>query len=102
MLKKKYRQKEKSTEPKKSSAEKFSEILELPKDAVLDLPKLEMIGNREVLIENYKGILEYSDSVIKINASRFVVTILGRQLEIKSMAQDGIYIAGYISSIEFI
>ena len=101
-MSKRRRQKEKPVEPKKSSVEKLSEVLELPKDAIMDLPKFEMIGNRELLIENYKGILEYSDMTIKINASRFVVTIIGRQLEIKSMTQNGIYIVGYINSVEFL
>lgn len=39
----------------------MTEALELPKEILLHLPLISFIGQEEVTIENYKGILEYSE-----------------------------------------
>ena len=48
--------------------EQVIEQLELPKDFVLKDALVTFTGRRELLIENYKGILIYEDSFIKIQA----------------------------------
>lgn len=45
----------------------LAEILELPKDIILGIPKITMVGNLQLFIENHKGILEYTDTYIRIN-----------------------------------
>ena len=37
-------------------AKKLVKIMDLPADAILDLPRITMVGNTEVSIENHKGI----------------------------------------------
>ena len=45
----------------------IAEKLELPKDVVLDLPKIIIVGRNEITIENHKGIISFKDDLIKIN-----------------------------------
>lgn len=85
----------------KKIKERISEILELPKDAMLDLPQIILSGNREVSIDNYKGIILYSDTVMKINAKDFVITITGVSLDISNIGNDDISVSGIINKIEF-
>ena len=33
----------------------------------MDLPRITLIGNLQLFVENHKGIIEYSDSRIRIN-----------------------------------
>ena len=41
--------------------ESIAELLEFPKDIMLDTSKITMIGNLQILVENHKGIIEYTD-----------------------------------------
>ena len=48
----------------KSGRELLADSLKLPRDMVLGEFKLSMTGNRELFIENYKGIAEYGEDAI--------------------------------------
>lgn len=93
--------KEKSIDKKKIK-EKVSELLELPREVVLDVPKLVFIGNNDLTIENYKGIIEYNDKVIRINTSTSMIKLTGQNLEIKTITAEEILIGGNISTLEFV
>ena len=92
--------------PKKPKPDRLERILgdmlELPKDLVLDLPRIVIIGQRELHLENHKGIIEYGDSCIKINLARGFLEIEGERLEIKLIMQDEVSITGIISSLHFV
>ena len=45
---------------KKKIKRQFSEFLEIPGDVMLDLPKIVLVGNIKIFIENHRGILEYT------------------------------------------
>ena len=47
----------------------MTEALELPKEILLHLPLISFIGQEEVTIENYKGILEYSEETVRIGTA---------------------------------
>jgi sporulation protein YqfC len=86
---------------KKSIREKFAEMLELPKDLVLDRPKLIMVGRSDMMIENYKSILEYGVSGLRINTGTGIVRITGSGLFIREISPDDIVISGMFRSVEF-
>lgn len=78
-----------------------SEILELPKDIILDLPKVTLIGNLQLYIENHKGIVEYGSLRIRINTNSGIIRVLGKNMVIKTIVTEEIVIVGEIESIEF-
>jgi len=80
----------------------LAEILELPKDIILDLPKIIMIGNLQIYIENHKGILEYTDNRIRINTKNGTLRIIGKNLMLKNIVAEEIFIVGEINQVEFI
>ncbi len=92
----------KPDENRKPVAERLTEVLDLPKDIVLNLPRLIFTGNRELFIENYRGIVEYSDTVIRLNTSECMIKITGGALGIKSIAAEEITLQGKIKTLEFI
>ncbi|MCX7746709.1 MAG: sporulation protein YqfC [Clostridia bacterium] len=89
-------------EPKVKLKEKVTEILELPKEIVLNIPKLTMIGNQNLLIENYKGIIEYDDNRIRLNTSIGTIRICGERLVIKEITSEDIMVDGAILSLEIL
>ena len=63
---------------------------------------MEISSNREVIFEGNKGILEYNDRSIKINAGQYVVAFQGRGLHIQTMTERDIVIHGFLTAIEYI
>lgn len=80
----------------------FAKLIEIPKEVVADLPLISMTGNEELMIENYKGVIEYSDCKVRINTSKGVIKIEGRNLLLKEITDDDIEVMGTILKIEFI
>ena len=54
----------------------------------------------EMLIENYKGILEYEEYYVKVNTHIGIVNINGFNLKLEQMTGDDIKIIGDIDSME--
>lgn len=76
-------------------------LLEIPKEVVTNEPKITLVGFNELLIENYKAILEYEDFYIKINTHIGAININGFNLKLKEMTGDDIMVLGNIDSIDF-
>lgn len=97
------REKKKAEKEKKVKLrEKLSEALDLPKEVVLNIPKITMVGNGSLVIENYKGVMEYEDNRIRINTGSGVIKITGSGLSIKVITSETVLVDGAVSSLEFI
>jgi len=79
----------------------FSKLLEIPSDLTLDLPKLTLIGNVQLIIENHRGLIEFTAEKTVINTSRWPITLNGRNLMVRSIMVDELMIEGVIDSIRF-
>ena len=80
---------------------KLDRILELPREVASSDIKITLNGFDEILIENYKNILEYQDILIKINTFEGAITIYGFNLRLEQMTDEDIKVIGKIDSIEF-
>jgi sporulation protein YqfC len=78
----------------------FVNILEIPADIALNLPRITMLGNLQLNIENHKGIMEYTDHRIKIMVSRGYLEIEGKNLVLRNVQIDEILINGEINQIK--
>lgn len=79
---------------------KFNQILEMPREIDSKEPKITIISFDEILIENYKGILEYEEFFIKVDTEIGTVNINGYKLTLEQITADDIGIKGTIKSIE--
>lgn len=75
--------------------------LGMPKDVIFGVPLITMTGNSEVCIENYRGILEYTDKLIRIQTKLGKIHVTGRNLQIEFYTNDEMKIVGHIIMIEF-
>lgn len=85
----------------RNKVKKINKLLELPEEVVTNKPKLTIVGFEEILIENYKAILEYEDYYIKINTHIGAININGFNLRLKEMTSDDIMVLGSIDSMDF-
>ena len=80
---------------------KLDEILEIPVELSTDIPKVTIVGFERVLIENYRGILEYQDYFVRVNTHIGILNINGFNLNLEEMTTDDLLITGKIESIDF-
>ncbi|MFY9214865.1 MAG: sporulation protein YqfC [Tissierellaceae bacterium] len=80
----------------------ITDALELPLDVALDLPKIIVVGDVKVNITNHRGIIEYTNDLIRINSKIGMIKIIGDSLEIKNVLMEEITINGSIKKIEII
>ena len=85
---------------KKNKYTKIDKILELHKEVCSNIPKIIITGFEEMIIENYKGILEYEEFFASISTHIGIVNINGYNLNLEKMTNDDIKITGKIESIE--
>lgn len=75
--------------------------LELPREIMLNLPLLTVIGTREARIENFKNIIEFSEDKIRINTTSGILKIEGKNLSISEINSENICVYGEISAYCF-
>ena len=80
---------------------KFDEIFEIPVELSTNEPKLTITGFERLLIENYKGILEYQDYFVRVNTHIGIININGFNLNLEEMTSDDLLVTGKIEGIDF-
>ena len=86
---------------KQKRQNRFEELLEIPKEISSNEPKITLVGFNELLIENYKSIIEYQDFYVRINTHVGIININGYNLDLNEMTTDDILIKGKIESVDF-
>ena len=85
---------------KKQRKNRMDRMLEIPKEVYSNIPKLSVTGFEEMVIENYKGILEYEEFFVRISTHIGIININGYNLNLETMTNDDIKVTGKIESIE--
>lgn len=94
-------------EKRRKSGEKkilghVSDVSGMPKDVILGAPILTVTGQMELLVENYRGILEYTERIIRIQTRIGQIRILGIKLQVEYYTNDEMRITGKISEIKYV
>ena len=79
---------------------RLDKILEMPEEVYSNTPKLTITGFNEIILENYKGILEYEEFFASISTHIGIVNISGYNLNLEKMTNDDIKITGKIDNVE--
>ena len=88
----------KKDKEKTTAREKVGMILDMPVDMIKGCSRMTVIGNESILLENYKGIIEYEENVIRLSNN---INVFGTKLNIEEITDDDILITGKIKNIEF-
>ena len=80
----------------------MTEALELPKEIMLNLPLISLIGREEVTIENYKGILEYSEETVRVGTAAGILCLSGKNLCLKQLSAECMVVTGTVTGMEFL
>ena len=78
------------------------EILDLPQDLLFDLPRLTLIGNKEIHIENHRGVLFFSAEKLVLSLAEGALEITGSGLSIRAILSSEVTIEGTIQHIHYV
>ena len=82
--------------------EGVAELFDLPADVVAGLPRLEMVGQRQLYLEHHSGILSYSEEQIDANTPAGVLRVRGSRLTLLAMTAEELRIGGKIDLVEWV
>ena len=92
--------KQKKREPR--VLDTVAELFDLPADVVAGLPRLEMVGSRQLYLEHHTGLLAYTEEQIDANTPAGVLRVRGERLTLLAMTAGELRIGGRISSVEWV
>ena len=78
------------------------ENLNLPKDLMMGAVLLHVTGQNEIEVENYRGILLYTDEHIRLSIKDGQLDITGRSLQIVYYTNSDMKITGLILQISYL
>ncbi len=76
-------------------------MLDLPQDVVFDLPRVTMIGNMQLYVENHRGVLHFSETYLKLALTQGSMEIRGKQLSIRAILSEEVFIEGLIDEVKY-
>ncbi len=84
----------------KKNISRIDRLLEIPQEIYSNVPKITITGFNEMIIENFRGILEYEDYYIRINTSLGIINVNGYELRLENMTNDDIKVTGKIEKFD--
>ena len=79
-----------------------AELFDLPADIVAGLPRLEMVGSRQLYLEHHTGLLAYTEEQIDANTTAGVLRVRGARLTLLAMTAGELRIGGRIDAVEWV
>jgi sporulation protein yqfC len=83
----------------KNTRNKIEKLLEIPIEVTTNTPKITLIGFNQLMIENYMGVIEYEEYLVKINSSIGIIIIEGNKMNLNQINENDVLISGVISKI---
>lgn len=80
----------------------ISRVLELPESTLTGGLHIELNSNHEAVVENCRGVLEYTPQLIRLLSGGMVIKFSGRGLAIGSLNRNVTVVSGVITAIEFV
>ena len=85
-----------------SLSQHIIDTCQLPKDVLEGAFIISMTGNRELIIENIKSIINFQSDTIILQCKKNRIQIMGNNMKIECYTNDEIKINGLINEIKFI
>ena len=87
---------------KEQIKKKLASAASMPKDVVMGASVVTVLGMSEVCIENYRGIIEYTDSRLLLLTKNCRLEILGSRLFISYYTGEEMKVTGHIGQINYL
>lgn len=76
--------------------------MDLPPEILTDMPRITMIGQIHIYIENHRGVLQFSSKEVRLLLSHGQLLIKGEQFIIKTILPEELLLEGKIDQVIYI
>ncbi len=76
--------------------------MQLPADVTMDLPRITMIGQLHIYIENHRGVLQFSNKELRLLLKEGQLLVTGDQFVLKTILPEELLLEGRIDKVMFI
>ena len=87
--------------PDQNLKTKLVTYIDAPKEILLDYPTASLMGNDSLTIQNHKGLIEYTDTVIRLKTALGPLRIEGCDFLIKQLNQESLQLTGVIHGLRY-
>lgn len=77
-------------------------LLELPDGVLGHCTRMELIDNRQAILEGGCAVLDYEDTCVRIAVTGGAVRFWGHNLQLNCLTDDSVLLTGTLSSMEFL
>lgn len=88
-------------EKRRPMLELMVEAADLPAEMMPGMPLVELCGDRKVLVENHRGVREYSPERISVRLTKGSLIIRGRKLNLEKMQAQTLIVTGTVEGLDF-
>ncbi len=82
-------------------AQRVADALDVPLDVLCDVPRIEMVGKSSIRIENFRGILDYTETRLTVNTNAGILEIDGSNIFIESITDEDLTLKGELNGLFF-
>ncbi|MDF2903121.1 MAG: sporulation protein YqfC [Bacillus sp. (in: firmicutes)] len=76
--------------------------MDLPSDVMMDLPRITMVGQIHIYVENHRGLLTFSDKELRLLLKQGQLLVKGKAFVIKMILPEEILLEGKIDQVIYI
>ena len=80
----------------------MTQKMDLPQDVMMDLPRITMIGQVHIYIENHRGLLAFSDGEVRLLIKNGQLLVKGKAFVIRTILPEEIMLEGKIDQVIYI
>lgn len=80
----------------------MTKTIELPPDVMMDLPRITMVGQLHIYIENHRGLLTFTDTELRLLLKQGQLLIKGEAFVIKTILPEEILLEGKINQVLYL
>ncbi len=73
----------------------------LPEEVLLDVPRVVLMGDQRVIIENHKGIVEYAGQSVRVRTACGLMEIQGNDLRLEYFGASDLVVLGRIDMLGY-
>ncbi|MFT8317546.1 MAG: sporulation protein YqfC [Sporolactobacillus sp.] len=80
----------------------FSEVSDIPEDIVMNLPRMTLIGQSHLSIQNYKSVITFSDKELILAMDQGELHIFGEHFMLEVILEKEILLEGFVKTVQFV
>jgi sporulation protein YqfC len=79
----------------------LAQAIDLPEELFLKYPRFTMVGQIQFMIENHKGIIQFTEHFLELELFNGQLTVHGKEFTIRYVTESELLLEGKIQRIDF-